>query len=201
MNFNLSKIAIALALMSPMAYAAQPAAISQTKDGVTVTAQAMTAGQSLDAFGKDLSRRRVIPVSVSIQNNGHKALTFSSDALKIEHAKVLTHQGLESSLETTKKMTGVALMVFFPLAFIAGFPLIEEYEELLPIVKANSFGEHPIVIQPGATFKTIAFIQCDLEKDANNNILPFVAPKHLDMTLSLKNTEPVTLQIPTTAVQ
>lgn len=210
MNFSLSTIVLALALLSPLAYAARPEQVSQSQDGITVTAQAMSAGECLDIFYQDMIYKRVYPIILSITNNSSKATVFSSNLTKILNAKILTPKSISSEISALNTGTFflIITLVLMPLAF-ATSSLAAELQGIKPVIERFSSGDSPITIEPSSTFKTIIFAKIDYPKDAEGKTPSYVAPKFLNISTELRpngwfdfspgNT--IELTIPTTAVQ
>jgi hypothetical protein len=176
MNFILSKIALALTLFNPFAHAAQP-------ERITITAQTMTAHECLDTFYKDLPADRIYPIRLSIHNESDNAIIFSRDQIKALQSTILTSKSIESEISTLA-CASVFLIILLPLA-LAGFHLINQLKELLPIIQKFSPGESPLEIESGTTFDTIIFVRFESPKDAEGKTQSYVAPQSLNIAIPL----------------
>ncbi len=188
MNLNLSKIILALALLSPLAYAARPELVSQSQDGIVITARAMSAGECLDTFYQDLHTKHVYPIILSITNNSSKATVFSNNFTEVLNAKVLTPKSIDSQISALNIGTFffVITIALIPLAF-ATSNLAGQLQALKPLIERFSSGDQPITIEPGSTFKTVIFADVEYPKDADGKTQSFVVPDFLETSIELRS--------------
>lgn len=208
MTIKSLRLTLVLALLMPQSYAFQP--VSTTHNNIIVTAQAMSAGECLDTFYQDMHDKHVYPIVLAITNNSGNAVVLSSDRTKILNADILTPKKIDAEISAYNTGTFflVITMVLMPLA-LATSSLAKDMKMLKPIIERFSFSDTPITIEPGTTFKTIAFAKFNYPKDAEGKTLSYVAPKHLNMSIELRpnswfNFSPansIELTIPTTAAQ
>lgn len=152
---------------------------------ISISAHALSVEESLSAFYRNFHEERIFPVEISIENKADKAQILSSENILIEGATLLTLKELKSQISTSSLSTLFLTICIFPLGLINAYHT-QYLKDLEPTISQYSISDDPIIIEPGQTLKTMLFAQFDYPKDIDGKRQAFIAPKDLDITITLK---------------
>ncbi len=186
MSSSLQKTVFFSFLIVNQAFCREPLAITAIINDIAITAKAMTSGDCLDLFYKDLRGDRIFPVVMSINNRSNDTLRLNAENIKIANASLLTPKRLESQISSMQMGTTLFIFVFFPMAFFTNY-LVSKLQALMPIIKKFSIHDTSIVIKPGEKIEKILFIELDVPKDVDGKTRFFIVPNYLNIELCLKN--------------
>jgi len=181
--------------LATQAFGRGPVAVTAAHDGVTLIAKAMTTGERIDTFYKDLRDDRIFPVALSISNNSNQTLKLNAENIEISGATILTPKRLESKITSMSFGAVFLTIIIFPIGLLLAHQLAK-LQALEPIIKKFSIGDTSIVIQPHEKIEKILFAEVDSPKDIDGKTQSFIAPQYLDIEVSLKNNSFFSFQAP-----
>jgi hypothetical protein len=207
MTIKSLSLALIVSLLMPHIHAVQP--VSSTENDITITAQAMTANEVLNTFGKNLHDQHIYPIRVQIQNNKktlhstNNAITFSSNLVTIANTTVLTPKTLAEEIKAMSYVSAFTGFLLFPITLVSIYAQ-NKLIDLMPIIHTHSSGDTPIVITPNSSVEIYIFAHARTKKNDDPNATDrYVSPTILDTAITLqsdgwimKNNTVVKLQVP-----
>jgi hypothetical protein len=193
-----SKLIISILFLTPQLYAGKP--VCQTINGITITAQAMSAEESKHTFGQNLHTSRIYPIRLYLINERGLPVSISIESIQVLLADVLTDKSLKSSIDISSGVAAAMTIVCFPIGLATQWHRIN-LKKLLSIVEKFSMGDRKIMIHPSQRYETFIFPQfprppAEPLKDEKGNRLrdsqgkvlrakrpDFVAPESLETTV------------------
>ncbi len=123
MTFSLQKTAFFLLLLATQAFGRGTELTTVINNGVTLTATALTPGECLDTFYKNLHDDRIFPVIISIHNNSNRAFKLYHENININGATVLTPKKLDSEIRSTSLGALFLTIAIFPIGLVLAHQL------------------------------------------------------------------------------
>lgn len=192
----------AAVLLVPNLYSHQP--VKSASIGVTVTAEAVSATECKELFGKDLRVHRIYPIRFTLHNVQNVPVCVSLKDIQVTGAKLLTKQSIQASIAAIQATSLICCItvVLIPFGVLAQNS-IPHLTELLTLVERFTLGDQTVTIQPGNEYETFVFPEYDAPKteyprdeqgnrllDEKGKELPgktaaFVAPSSIEVGISL----------------